>query len=64
MRERLTVAEAAKRAGVTPATWRSYVAREQAPKADGQHDKRTPWWWDSTVDTWLAGKPGRGRRRA
>ena len=64
MGERLTVTQAAEMAGVTPSTWRSYVAREQAPKPDGEFDKRTPWWWDSTVQSWVDNRPGRGRRRA
>jgi hypothetical protein len=61
-RERLTVAQAAERAGVATSTWRSYVARDQAPKPDGAYDARTPWWWASTVDTWMGARPGRGRR--
>ena len=55
--DRLTVAQAAERAGVKPATWRAYVARGQAPAADGSHDQRTPWWLASTVDRWLAARP-------
>jgi hypothetical protein len=60
--EKLTVTQAAQRAGITPGAWRSYVTRGRAPKPDGQHDGRTPWWWDSTVDQWRTNRPGRGRR--
>lgn len=55
--ERLTVAQAADRAKVQTSTWRSYVARNQAPKPDGEFDGRTPWWLASTVDAWLASRP-------
>jgi hypothetical protein len=61
-RRKLTTAEAAERADCQPATWRGYVARGQAPKPDGHHDARTPWWWESTVDRWKASRPGRGAR--
>jgi hypothetical protein len=50
--DRLTVAEAAELVGVAPATWRAYVARGRAPKPDGRHDKRTPYWFRSTVEGW------------
>ena len=53
MSERLTVAQAASLAGVRPSTWRSYVAREQAPRPDGQFDGRTPWWHEETVREWM-----------
>lgn len=62
-RERLTVAQAAGLAGVTPVTWRSYVSRGQAPPKDGQYDARTPWWWSTTVQRWIDARPGRGWRR-
>jgi len=54
---KLRVVEAAARAGIAPSTWRAYVAREQAPAADGQYDARTPWWYESTVDAWMAERP-------
>ena len=43
-------------------TWRAYVHRGHAPKPDGWYDKRTPWWWESTIDEWMANRPGRGAR--
>jgi len=70
----LVTAQAAERAGVTPATWRKYVAiakREREagrdrpnllPAPDGHHDKRTPWWYEATVDGWMARRPGPGAR--
>lgn len=59
----LTIAEAAARAGVTAATWRSYVARDQAPKPD-EHDRwGHPMWSPETIDTWLAARRGRGWRK-
>jgi len=57
MDERLTVAGVAARLGIRPSTWRSYVAREQAPKPDGEYDGRTPWWLASTVDAWQSARP-------
>jgi hypothetical protein len=57
----LTVRDAAAWAGVTPSTWRSYVARGQAPAADG-HLGATPYWHESTVRAWLDNRPGQGRR--
>lgn len=62
MRTRLTVADAAKRAAIAPSTWRAYVARQQAPAPDGQYDGRTPWWWSTTVERWMANRPGAGAR--
>jgi hypothetical protein len=70
----LVTAQAAERAGVTPATWRKYrniakVERDAGrdrpnllPEPDGWHDKRTPWWYESTVDEWIAKRPGPGSR--
>lgn len=60
--EKLTTAQAAARAGVQPGTWRDYVAKGRAPKRDGEHDARTPWWYPATVDAWLADRPGQGAR--
>lgn len=62
MTKKLRVTEAAARAGVADSTWRAYVAREQAPAADGQYDGRTPYWFESTVDAWIAARPGQGTR--
>lgn len=52
MDERLTVSAIAEKLDIKPSTWRSYVARGLAPAADGEFDKRTPWWLASTVDAW------------
>jgi hypothetical protein len=59
--EKLPSKLAAERAGVAPATWRAYVSRDQAPKPDGFFaGPRSPWWWASTVDAYLASRPGQG----
>lgn len=58
----LTTAQAAEVAGVAESTWRAYVARGQAPAADGRIDGRTPIWRPETVEAWLAARPGRGGR--
>jgi len=52
MDEKLTNDQAATRAGIQASSWRSMVARGAAPAKDGQYNKRTPWWWASTVDRW------------
>lgn len=59
--DQLTNAECAALAGITPGTWRDYVARGRAPGPDGRLGG-TPWWWRSTVETWLGGRPGQGAR--
>ena len=51
-RDRLTVSQVAALYEIQPATFRTYVMRGQAPKADGYHDKRTPYWLRSTLETW------------
>jgi hypothetical protein len=61
--ERLTVAQVADRIGVAASTWRSYVARGQAPKPDGHYDARTPWWLAEVVDAWRATHPRPVRAR-
>lgn len=38
---------------ITPATWRSYIARGQAPAAK-RHVGRTPLWDLADIDQWLA----------
>ena len=60
--EKLTRPQAAQRAGLTVATFGSYVSRGHAPPADGRYDQRTPYWFASTIDAWAAARPGRGRR--
>jgi hypothetical protein len=54
---------AAELAGIKLSTWSAYVARKQAPKADGHYDLRTPWWYRSTVEDWLTSRPGQGSRK-
>jgi len=57
----LTTAQCAARAGIKPATWRSYVHRGQAPPARGGTAAR-PLWEDSEVEAFLAQRPGAGAR--
>lgn len=59
--DRLTVREVAEHLGIAPSTFRAYVARDFAPKPDGQYDARTPWWSRETVEAWAAGRPRAGR---
>ena len=59
---RLTTAAAAKLAGVKPSTWRAWQSHgrprpEPAPPPDGWIELRTPWWWTSTVQSWLDRRP-------
>lgn len=63
----LSATEAAERAGMKPSSWRSAVARERAPQPDDPdldtpHPWRRPRWKASTVDAWLADRPGQGHR--
>ena len=55
----LTTREAATLAGVTPASWRSYVSRGDAPQPDGRLGV-TPWWRESTIRRWQKSRPGQG----
>ena len=60
--DKLLSAAAAELAGVKLSTWSSYVSRGQAPKPDDYYDRRTPWWYRSTVEDWKASRPGQGSR--
>ena len=67
MIDKLSTAQAAERAGVQPATWRSWRQRKlprgnPVPDPDGWHDARTPWWLKSTIDAWTSRRAGRGAR--
>jgi hypothetical protein len=59
----LTIEQAATRAGVAASTWRSYVSRGQAPSADERDEWGHPRWNESTVDYWLATRPGQGVKK-
>lgn len=54
----LSTGEVARRLGIAPATWRVRVHREQAPKPDGMFDGRTPYWWQTTIDAYMASTNG------
>lgn len=64
----LTGPEAAERLGLTPATWRSYVAKGYAPAANDPGDvgqpanRRAPRWLTSVIDHFAANRIGRGKR--
>lgn len=66
----LGLGEVAARAHVRPDTWRSYVKRGYAPPPDDPDDqdpgvpkeRRRRRWRTSTVDAYLASRPGQGRR--
>lgn len=61
-RERLSVAAAAKLAGVKTDTWRSYVTRKQAPAPDGVDETFGRYfWYRSTVQKWIDSRPRAGR---
>lgn len=57
-----STAEVAAYLGIEAGTWRSYVARNQAPAPDGHHSERSPWWYVATIDTWRRDRPGQGAR--
>lgn len=57
----LTADEVAALLGIKASTWRSYVAREQAPKPAGSVG-RTPLWLRADVEGWAASRPGQGAR--
>lgn len=63
----LTGEHAARRVGIAAATWRSYVARGYAPKPDvpdlnAPTNRANPRWLTSTVDQYIATRPGQGAR--
>lgn len=60
MTDQLTTAEVAALAGIEPASVRRYRMRNAIPEPDGQLG-RTPWWYRSTIEAWLAERPRAGR---
>lgn len=50
----LSTAEVAGRIGIKPASWRVRVHRGLAPEPDDYFDGRTPYWWETTIDRYLA----------
>ena len=61
--ERLSVSSAAKLAGLKTDTFRAYVTRDLGPQPDGIDEtfgKR--YWYRSTIETWMANRPGQGAR--
>jgi predicted DNA-binding transcriptional regulator AlpA len=58
--DQLTISEVAKLVGVSNQSIRAYRVRGTIPAPDG-YLGRTPWWERSTIETWLAERPKRGR---
>lgn len=61
MSDQLSAREAAALAGLQASTWDAYVTRGYAPEPDGRLGNQR-WWYRSTVETWMATRPGRGAR--
>lgn len=57
----LTSAQVAKRLGISPTTWRSYVTRGHAPKPTRTLGPLNLW-SARVVDRWAKARPGQGRR--
>lgn len=63
MAGQLTAEECAALAGIGGSTWRSYVAREQAPAPVGYDPVSGARVWDEAqVRAWLVERPGRSGR--
>lgn len=62
-RVQLDTAAVADRLQVTPSTVRRYMMADRArygfPDPDGRLG-RSPWWWSTTIDKWVKGRPGQG----
>lgn len=62
----LTTPQVAQKLGIKPRTWTGYKSRppkgNPVPEPDGHYGPATPWWWESTIDAWEAGRPGAGAR--
>jgi len=48
----LSTRQIAARLGIAPSTWRVRVHSGTAPPPDDHFDERTPFWWQSTIDTY------------
>lgn len=58
--------EVAELLGIRPNSWRTLVSAGKAPKADDPDDdalpgERRPKWRRSTIDAFIAARPGQGR---
>ena len=57
--------DAAAAAGVSTGTWYGYRSRKVAPPPDGNDIEGAhvrPYWWEATIQTWKANRPGAGAR--
>lgn len=52
-------AAVARRAGLKVTSIDTYQRRGSIPPPDGMLG-RSPWWWSSTIERWLADRPGVG----
>lgn len=55
----MTIRDVADRLELQVPTISCYIARGVMPAPDGRSG-RSPWWHLSTIDAWLAARPGRG----
>lgn len=62
----LSTSMVAEKLGVSQATVRRYMVADRVtdryepfPAPDGRLEA-TPWWWEWTIDAWVATRPGRG----
>ncbi len=64
--EKLTFDGVSARTGIPVTTLYGYRSRPTRanpfPQPDGWFNKRTPWWWSTTIDVWMAARPGAGTR--
>jgi len=51
----------ADRLRIKPDSVTRYVNRGQCPEPDGKVG-RAPWWYEATIDAWIAARPGHGGR--
>ncbi|MEU7978286.1 hypothetical protein AB0B63_07110 [Micromonospora sp. NPDC049081] len=61
MEQRFFGRDAARQAGLTETTWRSYGSTGRRPEPDGQEDGR-PYWHTSTLNAFRAARTGQGER--
>lgn len=63
MAKRLGAQAAAAHVGIGYSTWRGLRARGKAPEPDGVDESfGKEYWLPSTLDKWMASRPGQGAR--
>jgi len=63
IQRQLGIAEVAKLAGVSVGSIRRYRTRPGAMPAPDGFISDSPWWWRSSIETWLAVRPMPGHHR-